>query len=704
MNAKILYAFILSMVLAAAGTVARAFEIDNIQYKQLSAVDRTVVVSGINENAVFPQGVLIIPDSVFFVRTFSVVGISEDCKLKNAGIEKIVLPKTFIYAAPLANSSFPNLKSISIGEGNPYLTVLDGTTIFSKDLSELIWCPFQSELTLTEKLNRIGDYAFKGNTALTALRIPDSVSFVGEGAFSGCSSLESCTLSDGIDILRPYTFEGCTSLSNLTLPPSLVRIEEHALYNCGIESLRIPALVEYIGEAAFSGCSSLESCTLPDGIDIIRPYTFEGCRSLSNLTLPPSLVRIENRAFYNSGIEFLQIPAGVNHIGNGAFEGCGALSSCILPGDLSRIEADTFLNSGLVSMVIPGSVTYIGENAFRGCANLSSCILPETIEKIQEDTFYRCHSLKQITIPSSVRSIGVGAFASSGLEKIDIPNNVEKIEDSVFSACEALTSIKISESIDTIPTWAFRNCTALKSIDLPQSIIYISYEAFASCTALERVFLPASLKSCSIYAFASCTSLSSFEVDENNPFYSGDGPYLLTKDKTGLVCYPAVGDTLVIPEGIVNSLVSYEKSYYSQNEIRVGIFPSTLRTVAAPTFTWMYNFSYAIFKSSVPPKPIRYFDFGAYFILNDMCPCDFDYDIYVPTMAVPIYKQSWLKNFRIHPMSEVGVEEILDDTEPDSYTVYSIDGRLVMNSSDYPDLHTLPAGVYIINGEKVLVR
>ena len=49
-----------------------------------------------------------------------------------------------------------------------------------------------------------------------------------------------------------------------------------------------------------------------------------------------------------------------------------------------------------------------------------------------------------------------------------------------------------------------------------------------------------------------------------------------------------------------------------------------------------------------------------------------------------------------------GIEEILAGA--DSVTVYDLFGRVIMKKADAEKISTLPAGLYIINGKKVILR
>ena len=55
--------------------------------------------------------------------------------------------------------------------------------------------------------------------------------------------------------------------------------------------------VQYIGEEAFAGCTSLEEMIIPEGAETICPRAFAGCTNLKNVKIPDSVKTIAEDAF-----------------------------------------------------------------------------------------------------------------------------------------------------------------------------------------------------------------------------------------------------------------------------------------------------------------------------------------------------------------------------------------------------------------------
>ena len=110
-----------------------------------------------------------------------------------------------------------------------------------------------SEIRIPERIGSravvaIGENAFAGNEALTAVVIPASVKTVGDGAFAGCRSLVQIAVEDGVEAFGERAFYD-TGLVSVTLPDSVATVGEKAFGYYGEESM-IDGFVIYCGSAS----------------------------------------------------------------------------------------------------------------------------------------------------------------------------------------------------------------------------------------------------------------------------------------------------------------------------------------------------------------------------------------------------------------------------------------------------------------------
>ena len=120
-----------------------------------------------------------------------------------------------------------------------------GQMLLSSDGTQVIaYWGENSEVTIPEGVQSIGDYAFCDCSSLTSLTLPSSLQSIGGGAFFGCNSLSSLTLPSSLQSIGDYAFGWCSSLTSLTLPSSLQSIGDSAFHCSSLPFLYIPAGTE----------------------------------------------------------------------------------------------------------------------------------------------------------------------------------------------------------------------------------------------------------------------------------------------------------------------------------------------------------------------------------------------------------------------------------------------------------------------------
>lgn len=169
-------------------------------------------------------------------------------------------------------------------------------------------------------------------------------------------------------------FSGCTALSSVKIPDTVTFIDELAFYNCvSLRGIRIPNSVTTIGPSAFSNCSWLETITLSDNITQISNNTFFQCKSLRNIFIPDKVTLIGEGAFFHcSNLENVYCSPNLEEIGALAFSECENLTGIDLEETkLRKIRSMAFYKcSNLTGVIIPKSVSIIEESAFSQCENL----------------------------------------------------------------------------------------------------------------------------------------------------------------------------------------------------------------------------------------------------------------------------------------------------------------------------------------------
>ncbi|SEF58542.1 Leucine rich repeat-containing protein [Eubacterium ruminantium] len=278
-----------------------------------------------------------------------------------------------------------------------------------------------------------------------------------------------------------------------------------------------------------------------------------------------SVTEIGDSAFENSTIKEIKIPGTIKKIGGYAFYSCESLEK----------------------IVIPEGVKYIGNNAFTLCTSLSKVDIPMSCETIGERCFFGCSALKKVVIPSGVKNIGKAVVTDSVLE-IDNQNAYYCVIDNSLYTKDKKTLLcyfgmdekyNIPDGTVTIGSQAFSNNFYLKSVTIPDSVKVIGNKAFFE-VKLEEVNIPANIEAIGSYAFGDFSRfniipfddihfgenfkhigkhpfdsfmIDKFTVDRNNLLFSAKDGFVTNRAGDVLLLIPdSVGDTLVIPDGIVS--------------------------------------------------------------------------------------------------------------------------------------------------------
>ena len=137
-----------------------------------------------------------------------------------------------------------------------------------------------------------------GNSVITKVVIPNSVTTIGYGAFFGCTSLQSINIPNSMTYISDYAFNNCTSLTSINIPNNVTVIDRYAFYGCtSLKSINIPSSVTSIEECTFDRCTSLTSINIPSSVTSIGIGAFMGCESLTTIDIPSSVTSIWFLAF-----------------------------------------------------------------------------------------------------------------------------------------------------------------------------------------------------------------------------------------------------------------------------------------------------------------------------------------------------------------------------------------------------------------------
>jgi len=245
-------------------------------------------------------------------------------------LESIEIPDSVTHLFWNAVGSLPALKSIFVGSGNENYCSVDGV-VFTKDLSGILIYPAgkeDAEYALPDGVKEIADNAFRGNSFLTSVVIPDSTERIGIFAFLNCTSLENITMGSGVKGIENSAFMSTAYFDNED------NWENGVLYigDCLIKAKNtvtahdIKDGTRTVATSAFSGCKELASISIPESVQNIGEFAFYFCQKLVSVELPEGMTEIRASCFESCiALQSILIPDSVDVIGNLAFNNCPAL-------------------------------------------------------------------------------------------------------------------------------------------------------------------------------------------------------------------------------------------------------------------------------------------------------------------------------------------------------------------------------------------
>ncbi len=235
--------------------------------------------------------------------------------------------------------------------------------------------------------------------------------------------------------------------------------------------------VTAIDTRAFDDCDKIVSLKIPAGVNFIGEAAFEKCTSLTKF-----IVAFGNNHFCTrDGVLFNKETTKL---------------ICYPPA-----KADT-------TYAIPDSVKKVDTAALAYASHLERVTVADSVQSLGDQAFYQSAKLNGITFGTGLTKVGAEAFAHcNALTSITIPNSVTSLGVSAFEECGKLSDVAIGRRLTTLSGTLFLNCTALKTVALPDNVTAISASAFSGCSGLESITIPKSVTSIGVYAFRGCDSL-----------------------------------------------------------------------------------------------------------------------------------------------------------------------------------------------------
>lgn len=361
----------------------------------------------------------------------------------------------------------------------------------------------ETEVTLPNQIEKIGDKAFYGNTKITSFSVPAKITSIGASAFENCTNLVTLTFEGGeadasLEI-KERAFYGC-KITELTLTENVRTIGKYAFGSAGLSGKLETLTVKSSGEVSFAdgafasytrnyttgeitgdGYSSVVTLYIGKDVPVINiSGAFGGISSkLAAVHVDP-----ENK-YYLEEENVIYNKDEVDETNNKTqilYYPVEKQGEYVVPATVTEIGANVFVaRKGLTKITIGNNVTSIGASAFKDCTKLAEIVWGEPAEgetakplTIGERAFENCDAFVAFTLPARVTALGVKAFY-----------DCDYIASFTFAA---------GSQLKTIDEQAFASMKALQTVTLPEGVVAVGNYAFADCENLTKVTFPSTVE------------------------------------------------------------------------------------------------------------------------------------------------------------------------------------------------------------------
>ena len=382
--------------------------------------------------------------------------------------------------------AIPNLESIIItGEGASYTVIggclietvsgkliLASTTVYNAESGK------NEPVKIPAEVKIITATAFAGNSVITTLTIPDTVTAIEDGAFDGCISLSTVTApAFAIKYLDP------TTVTNLTISGGEITADMLEDFTA-LESFTVGKGVTAIAEGSFKNCVALNKLASDESNTAYK--VVNGClidvnakkvitvTATANIEIPAdgSVTAIGAYAFAGKNIASVVIPATVTAIGEGAFEGVTTLTNVKIPVQFTSIFEN---KEGVTSLTVYGTAA-LTKAVLEGYTSLTEIVIASTVASVEAGAFSEIPTLTAISIEGTD-----GAYTVSGGCLIHTASKT-------LVAGVGNVIVPIDGSVTAIGAYAFAGNVTATEIAIPAGSTAIGEGAFEGCTSLKRVF------------------------------------------------------------------------------------------------------------------------------------------------------------------------------------------------------------------------
>ena len=635
--------------------------------------------------------------------------------------------------APVGSMTYEFLKGVGTA-------TLIGTTVDKEVVTVDGTVEFEGE---SYKVTAISESVFKNNPnkgKMTQLKIAKNITTIGAYAFQSCSNLKMVWLPSTLTTIGEKAFDGCKAITRVSSSIE-TPAENEANYFPNDATLYVPKgakekynvsgwnNVSYVAEGEFVDVcvdnGNTYDCLKIDGKSkaILRKYA----ASSNDVVIPSSVKLGEN---YTVAI-----------IGKSAFANKNTITSLIIPAGVENIDADVFSACNQLKWIeskIATPIDITGKNVFAN--NTATLFIPSSNVDAYRSKGW---NFLNIFVGDKKETVVDGwTYVYSTGDKKAILTKVGNVGKDV-TINGMFTIGKDEYTVTSVGEAVFKGKTNIEALTIAKSIEHIGANAFDGCNGLVSITCegttPPTLEANAFPSYSVTVNVPNDAVGtyKNHPDWKPFGEHILgittsvEDDPTGAYnilpstdsATPEVelwngsdaeGDVvlteIVTIGGSDFTLTGIAANAYDGNTAITSIvIPSTVNSIGASAFAGCTNLK-SITVNRVTPIDLsavagvrgaltRAGGSSSVFegVNKETC------ILYVPAESIDAYKQAegWKDFKKIYAISATAINGIVI-SEGKPFDVYNLQGRKV--KANTTTFSGLPAGVYIVNGKKVMVK
>ena len=454
---------------------------------------------------------------------------------------------------------------------------------YTYDLAEVTYNACESysnlktvDLSRLSYLRAINDYAFKGCSALTTIKLNSSTSLsIYSEAFANCTSLTTLNLTSNVYAFSASAVNGCSNLKTITVSTLNKHLcdvngivyskDKTKLVRCPpghnttiFNHSSFPSTLKEIGSEAFATCKKIQKVHIPYGVKSIR-MCFDECTGLTTLQIPSSATDfgyvmfgfIPNLTYFYCNLStppsgmpygpYSSAPRLTLYVPDEAIE---AYKNATYWSTWKYIKGGAFdvtTNDAMETLrytIHSNKAETINGNSYDGRAMLVYAPDPTTVysQTYAVPDYVRLPNGKKYAVTAINSNVCSGGMRASAT--LTLGANVDSIFSNAFKGKTMLTGLKLNSKLTYIGVNAFYDCRIANDLALPYGFKKLSSGAFYN-NSFKRFLIPGSLISLGHTCLARNNYLEELVI--NDPYWARSTSWDLTKIPTSCKLYVPVG-------------------------------------------------------------------------------------------------------------------------------------------------------------------